>query len=60
MRKSKRPSIPMLMIMIVIASALAREFNLDTLSFTNTALASIYIFTLLLCFFFIWYGAKKR
>lgn len=56
----KKPSIPFLLIMIIIATALAREYNLESNAFNNPALAAVYGFALLLAFFFLWYGRKKE
>jgi hypothetical protein len=56
----KKLSIPLLIILVIIGSAIYRNFNFETMKFEKFWLGILYIFTFLLTLFLMIYPDKKN
>ena len=56
----KKLSIPLLIILVIIGSAIYRNFNFETMKFEKFWLGILYIFTFLLTLFLMLYPNKKN
>ncbi|GEM_PF-6006127 len=56
----KKLSIPLLIILVIIGSAIYRNFNFEAMKFEKFWLGILYIFTFLLTLFLMIYPDKKN
>lgn len=56
----KKLSIPLLIILIIIGSAIYKNFDFETMKFEKFWLGILYIFTFLLTLFLMLYSDKKN